>query len=692
METTPVRLVRSLLATSALSLVLTGCSVRTIATNTPATNPGPTSSAVAQLRGHVRGGQNPINGAHVYLFEVTPGGYGNPSTSLLQNTGLTDTNTPARSYVLTNASGGFSVAANQYTCDQGDQVYLYAVGGDAGFGANSHAGLMAVIGQCGAGNSFSPAPTGTIQMNEVTTVAAAYALAGYAEDATDISGNENGNAMSNAGLANAATNAGLLASIQTGLALAPGINGTSVQQEVNTLANMLAACINSNGAETGGATPTSCYQLLITGTQAYGNAGSTATDTATEAIYIAHNPSYNTALYNLGFASGPFQTALTTQPNDWTIAITYGIAPANDGATDLAIDATGNLWITNNDPCSSGPPPNNTPIYCITEMGPQGQQLSGPTGYIDPSLNQPYGIAIDTNTPGNIWIANNNTDTNSPSGTAITELTPATSTTVTANGFANTTLEEPWGIAVDGYTSGIWVTDIQGGYISEFQPGNGFVFTSPQNSGGLNGPAGLAIDANDNVWVANPDGFNGNTISEFYGAPGLLGSHVNTGDPFPGTPYTVGAMPEKVAIDPLGVAWTPNYGGSTMNVANASVSQYNNTGSPTVENNFTQGGVTGTYGGPYGIAIDGAGDIWVANYGPAEASSMGSITTLDPSGSPFSPANGYQPGLNKPDSIAIDASGNVWVVNNGAGTVTELMGAASPVTVPLSNTTLYQQP
>ena len=253
-------------------------------------------------------------------------------------------------------------------------------------------------------------------------------------------------------------------SIQTGLALAPGINGTSVQQEVNTLANMLAACINSNGAETGGATPTSCYQLLITGTQAYGNAGSTATDTATEAIYIAHNPSYNTALYNLGFASGPFQTALTTQPNDWTIAITYGIAPANDGATDLAIDATGNLWITNNDPCSSGPPPNNTPIYCITEMGPQGQQLSGPTGYIDPSLNQPYGIAIDTNTPGNIWIANNNTDTNSPSGTAITELTPATSTTVTANGFANTTLEEPWGIAVDGYTSGIWVTDIPVSY------------------------------------------------------------------------------------------------------------------------------------------------------------------------------------------------------------------------------------
>jgi sugar lactone lactonase YvrE len=683
LETTPVRLVRSLLATSALSLFLTGCAVNTISTKTTATPPGTTPAVTKPLTGHIRGGQNPIVGAHVYLFEVTPGTYGSQSTSLLKNTGNTDTNNPVRSYVLTNSSGGFSVAANQYSCDQGDQVYLYSVGGDTGFGTNVHAALMAVVGQCGSGNSFSPAPSGPIQMNEVTTVAAAYALAGYAEDATDISGNINLNAMSNAGLANAAANAAVLASIGTGLALTPGVNGTDVQKEVNTLANMLAACINSNGAETGPPSPTPCYQLLTAGTLQEGNAGLTATDTATEAIYIAHNPSFNTALYNLGSATGPFQPVLNTAPNDWTLAVTY-TANSLNGATDLAIDATGNIWITNNDPCSSGPPPGNIPIYCITELGPQGQDLSGPTGYIDPSLNKPYGIAIDLSTPGNIWISNNNTDTNSPTGTALTELTPATATTVTAAGFADTNLGIPWGIAVDGFSGAVWIADNGNNILSLYEPGNGFQ-DSPQNSGGLSTPAGVALDLNGNVWVANPDGHSGDTISEFTGADGLPGQ---TGNPAPGTPYTIGTMPEKPAVDPSGYIWVANYGGQTG--AAGSVSKVDpNTGNDLQD--YTGGGIAGAFGSPYGLAVDSQGNIWVANYGPNELSDSGSITELDPTGSPLSP-NGFQNGLGKADSIAIDASGNVWVVNNGDGTVTELVGAAAPTITPASNATVGQLP
>ncbi len=82
--------------------------------------------------------------------------------------------------------------------------------------------------------------------------------------------------------------------------------------------------------------------------------------------------------------------------------------------------------------------------------------------------------------------------------------------------------------------------------------------------------------------------------------------------------------------------------------------------------------------------MDGDGKVWTANLGPAEASNVGSVSAYNPSTTSFlSPANGFQPGLNKPNGIAIDASGNVWVAINGDGNVTELVGAAAPVVVPL---------
>jgi DNA-binding beta-propeller fold protein YncE len=91
---------------------------------------------------------------------------------------------------------------------------------------------------------------------------------------------------------------------------------------------------------------------------------------------------------------------------------------------------------------------------------------------------------------------------------------------------------------------------------------------------------------------------------------------------------------------------------------------------------------TGYSGGglniPYAAACDGAGLVWVANLG------ANLISAFDPSGSPISPSTGYtSPGFDVPASIAIDGSGNVWVGNGEAGTVTELIGAATPVVTPV---------
>ena len=65
----------SLASSLAFSLVLTGCSLTSTAPSMPETGPA--------IHGNVHGGQQPIQGAHVYLFAAGTAGYGKPSVSLL---------------------------------------------------------------------------------------------------------------------------------------------------------------------------------------------------------------------------------------------------------------------------------------------------------------------------------------------------------------------------------------------------------------------------------------------------------------------------------------------------------------------------------------------------------------------------------------------------------------------------------
>ena len=66
---------------------------------------------------------------------------------------------------------------------------------------------------------------------------------------------------------------------------------------------------------------------------------------------------------------------------------------------------------------------------------------------------------------------------------------------------------------------------------------------------------------------------------------------------------------------------------------------------------------------PYGIAIDGAGNVWTANNG----GNSNSISEFNASGKPISGTNGYvSNGLLEPYGIAVDGSGNVWVASDDA--------------------------
>jgi len=652
------------------TIFVTGCSVTHIAYQDPVSTPvSSTPVAATAFGGRVHGGppQAPIVGAHVYLFAVTTGTtVGQASSSRLISGPDTTKDASGNYYVSTVTGGRFTVGANDYNCGAGgvpEQVYLYSSGGVPGNGHNNTAaGLMAVLGTC-TSKVISPTPPATVQMNEVTTIAAAYALAGFASGPTAISGVQSGSTQGLTGLANAIATAGLLANISSGTASAPGINGTTVQQTINSLANSLAVCVNATAP-----TDADCQKLLP-------YAGN-ASDTAQAAINIARTGGGTaTDVHQIWLAAGAYQqfsNALNSEPHDWTLAITY--SGNLNGAQDVAIDSGGNVYVTEYD------------ANQVDKFTPSGGTAAN-SPFTDNGLDQPDGVAVDGS--DNVWIANWGND----------EISGFTSNGSPASHspFTNAALNNSFNLAIDG-TGNIWSTNFSNSNITEFNTSGILLFNSTtraSNYGGLNGPDGIAIEAGTlgDIWVTNADGVTGTTVSRFADAGASTSTYYVSGLSAAGLDG-----PISDAIDAQGQVWASNYGGSFSDVSGSSITRIASNGGTSTS--FTGGGVNGAYGGAYGIAIDGAGNVWTANLGvdqPADGNYIGgSISEFDKNGNALSPANGFQYGLQNPDSIAIDGSGNVWVVDNGDGTLTELVGAATPVVTPLAiavkNSKLGQTP
>ena len=262
----------------------------------------------APFQGMVNGGRDrAIVGARVYVLEASTAGFGRPSISLL----TAAAGHPADSlghYVLTGEYGGFSIAGD-YTCTAGRPVYLLVRGGDSGgSGVNSAIGLMASLGACPASGTFSRSQPFVV-VNEVTTVAIAYGLAASAIDATHISAGGAG------ALATGTATAARLASVSTGFVNARTTTEPS-HKMVDTVANILAACINSGGPGSSACT------TLFNGSRSGGASGTLPADTAAAALNIAHNPRANILeLYHLQSIETPlFEPAYVSPPADFTLA------------------------------------------------------------------------------------------------------------------------------------------------------------------------------------------------------------------------------------------------------------------------------------------------------------------------------------------------------------------------------------
>ncbi|HEY0308690.1 MAG TPA: hypothetical protein VGB94_11055 [Acidobacteriaceae bacterium] len=655
----------SALTGAMLSLALTGCALHPTAT--------PSSESGAAIHGMAHGGRQAIAGAHVYLFSAGTGGYGAASTSLLDSskTGYSDS---IGAYVPTGSDGYFTITGD-YTCTANTQVYLYILGGNTGGGGvNSASGLLAILGNCPAGGSLASAVPFVV-VNEVTTVAAAYAFAGFATAATYVS--SSGTALAQTGIANAFANATNLTDLTIGAALAttPAGNGTVPQATINTLANTLTTCVNS--ADVSGSISAPC-NTLFAATLSGGTTGTTPTDTATAAINIAHNPGSNIAtLYGLTTANQVFSPALTAQPNDWTLTIVFtgnGVVSGN-GQNDLAVDSTGNIF------AFAYP-------YTLTKFSPLGGLLSPATGYASlASTGTAYQIGIDSF--GNVWIPVYSwfTTATPPSILKLandgTLLSPST-------GYAGGGLSSPFAVAFDA-SDNAWIvnypyfgTPSAPERLSELSnTGVPISSASGFTGGGITGAEqmnNIAISPNGNVWIPNVDN---NT---------LVGFASTTGTALTGSAFSGGGIrqPNHVAVDSGGNVWVANQGATIL-------SKFTSTGAPVSTTGYTGGGLDDSLG----LALDGGGNAWTVDLGGGYCQNCAypsRLTRHTNAGVAVSPSTGYTLPVSDERAIAIDGSGNVWTygrnytyTTSGGNTyqtitpnLSETVGAAVPVVTPIS--------
>jgi hypothetical protein len=508
---------------------------------------------------------------------------------------------------------------------------------------------MAALGNCPAGGNFATAAP-SVFMNEVSTVAAAYAFAGFATDAVHVS--SSGTTQAKAGIANAFVNAAMLETLSTGVAnlqsppLPPGYGdggGAMPQAEVNTLGNILAACVNSAGPGS-----TSC-STLFSNAESGGTTGTQPTDTATAAINIAHNPVAAVgALWGLSSSYPQFSPTLTAQPNDFTVSIFYGDPQLYDEGGPFAVDASGNIWVAANS---------------VFEFNGQAYDFTGGTGW---SGFYGYNLAIDVN--GNAWVIDSN---------AVGKYNPYPSGALAGNYSSGLGLSSPTSIAMDASTNA-WIGDGTNGSVVKVSSTGALSGTFTGH--GLSAPGPVAIDASGNAWIAD---LSSGAIVEL--SPTGVAQSGTTG-------YTgVGlSTPTGIAIDHSGNVWVANSGGT-----NGSVTEISKTGT-LISSGYTNSALSN----PRAIAIDGAGNAWIAGAGSnSEISPTGTFL----SGSTGFPAADGNNGFSVGTGIAIDGSGDVWLnydpynfLYGYSYYMQEMVGAATPVVTPLSvgvkNNTLGTRP
>ncbi len=344
----------------------------------------------------------------------------------------------------------------------------------------------------------------------------------------------------------------------------------------------------------------------------------------------------------------------------------------------LAADSTGTLYV---------PDSLNHSIRKITPAGVVAY-FAGRPGYgpedgtgSDARFYSPTGLALGSS--GDVYVADrdNHTIRKVTSDGVVTTLAGAAGSRGTADGEGNVArFNRPSGVALH-HSGEMYVAD-RGNHTIRKVTLDGVVATfagSAGDPGASDGtvdvarfsePNGVAVDEAGNVYVAD----RGNhtirkitaegIVTTLAGLAGASGSADGTGS------AARFSTPAGVAADSLGNVYVADMNNHTIRKITAE--GVVTTWAGMAGSNGSRDGARSSalFTNPYGVAVDSAGDVYVAEYGNhmiRKIASNGDVTTLAGSPSSYETANGSGSAAHLlfPTGVALDSSGHLYVAEFG---------------------------
>ncbi len=309
-----------------------------------------------------------------------------------------------------------------------------------------------------------------------------------------------------------------------------------------------------------------------------------------------------------------------------------------------------------------------------------------------PSFNNPSGVALDA--AGNIYVADFGNN-------LIREITPAGQVSTFAgngsqgriDGTGNlAAFDEPAGIAADAsgnlfvadagsdiirkITSGAAVTTIAGVDSASFANG-------PALSSAFFHPVGVAVDAADNVYIADA----GNDLVRVLTAGGTvstLAGIINTGASTTISPFN---NPTGLAVDGSGNVYVADYLNNNILLVNkaGTVSTYAGPDSIYMPGAANGPVASATFYYPNSVALDAANNLYVAdgvNNLIRKITPAGVVSTLAGSGAAGAvDSTGVNASFNGPAGLAVDPAGNVYVADSNNNLIRKITPAGVVTTI-----------